>query len=765
MDLERPIISISLHTLLNCQTQSQPSCLRFFSSVVTMTFPFYSDYRSYPCGPVFIVAKVGDRYRCFCSIQQYFIHVTLAERCLRLIKIFEEPENRIPIQQELLLAHDKPEEFWTSEPQCPACCPFPFPYLATCLILGVSFDAPDGFVDHTKLFSTDQEFDKLQSSDAVTIIDISEPHNVRYCFVRYNPYSLPVPTMTPLSAATFLFDSYDGDGEESEEDSDYGEESGEDSESEGDVEFDAYSHEEVDYNDIPQTRSHGSPVEWARMIAKGFEGRQLMSTDSLNSTWPRKNWKGLVEASIVSTDQALRSPSQVTSLRTLALDKLVEMALTDPEFDMSWISQLADLLEDFLPRLRDSLYKCSANLVPSPNSIRVIVRAFQDVPGFRLGVFQKFESDDQLSVVAGIQEKTRLCTLNLSGSTRLDSESLRRILEITPSLGTLYLMDNPSLSLQSVLDGIHKNRLSVPNLYHPDLFRLFLHHRARWPLSDEYRINFPTGASTKSPAIQILWVFTCASELDEYNCRSCGIHWDKFTADIRAKGKNSDFSSYDSPGLNYGRFSLKHGLISPSKLVTGMSQFAEFSLNNKSWTRYNYESYAQAAATSFAMAPSSVNGSRYHVGPVPLMLTIDPLSPMRITDDDAPENLFSALMPGDWSLIVLHEHVYYKHFTMETDLPDLKQKWRYAFITTRSDSTSYSPKDTELMVADMDTFLAEVADGEAKELGEYWEQVQSELDGIEPCDEEVVRALWRGLFSEKQYETGSFSQHGSLVIR
>lgn len=730
-----------------------------------MTFPRYSDYRSYPCGPVFIVAKVGDRYRSFCSIQQYFIHVTLAERCLRLIKIFEEPENRIPIEQELLLAHDKPEEFWTADPQCPACCPFPFPYLATCLILGASFEATDGFLDRTKLFSTSQEFDKLQSSDAVTIIDISEPHNVRYCFVRYNPYGLPVPTMTPLSATAFLFDSFDGDGEEEEEseedsgyeDSDYEEGRHEDSGSEEDGEDDACIHEEVDYNDIPQTRSHGSPVERARMVAKGFEGRQLMSTHSLNSTWPRKNWKGLVEACGVSTNQALLPPSQVTSLRTLALHKVIETALTDPEFDMSWISQIADLLEDFLPRLRDSLYKYSADLVPSPPSIRVIVRAFQDVPGFRLGVFHQFELEDHLSVIAGIQETNRLCTLNLSGCTKLDSEGLRRILEITPSLETLFLMDNSSLSLQSVLDVLHENGLNVPNLYHRDLFQIFLHHRARWPASDEYNIKFPTGASTKSPAIQILWVFACASELDEYNCRSCGIHWDKFTADIRARGKYSDFTSYDSPGLNYGRFSLKHGQISPSKLVTGMSQFAEFSLNNKSWIRYSYESYAQAAATSFAMAPSSVKGSRYQVGPVPLMLTIDPLSPMKIADDDAPENLFSKLLPGDWSLIVLHEHVYYKSFTMETDLPDLKSKWRYAFITTRLDSTSYLPKDTDLVVADMDTFLAEVAGGEAKELGEYWEQVRSELDGIEPFDEEVARALWRGLFREKHFGTGSCS--------
>lgn len=744
-----------------------------------MAYSFYSDYRSYPCGPVFIVAKVGDRYRTFCSIQQFFLHVTLAERCLRLINIFEEPENRIPIQEELLLAQDKPEEFWAPEDQCPACCPFPFPYLATCIILGTSFDPAYGFLDHTKIFYPGQEFDKLQNSDAVTVMDISEPHNVKYCFVGYSPYSLPIPLMTPVSATSHLFDSYDRDGEgddeeggeevgegdeESEENSDYDEVRDEDSEVEEDEAVDAYM-KDADDDGITQTDFHDSPVEHARTIAKGFEGRQLMTVQSLNSTWPRENWNGLNEASSNSTDQGLLSPSQVTSLRTLSLNMVIDTALKDPCFDMSWISELADLLKDCLPRLRDSLYNYSADLAPSTTSIRVIVRAFQDVPGFRLGAFQEFGMDDYLSVIAGLEQKAKLSVLNLSGSAKLDPEGLERILQYTTSLKTLYLMDNPSLSLRCVLDIIHENRLNVTNLYHPELFGMFLHHRARLPIPEEYRMKFSTGSSTKSPVVQILWVFVCASELDKYNCRSCGVHWDKFTADIRARGRHSDFSSYDSPGLNYGRFSLKHSLISPTKLVRGMSQFAEFSLNNKSWARHSYDSYAQAATSSFAMAPSSVEGSEFQVGPVPLMLSIDPLSPLKTIDDSAPDSLFSTLVPGDWSLLILHEHDYYKRFTMDTEILDFPKRWTYAFITTRSDSTSYIPNDDDIVIAYMDTFLAEVAGDEARKLSKFWEKVESEFVEIEPCDEEAVRALWRGLFYEKQYaERGSFYNR-SVVVR
>lgn len=197
---------------------------------------------------------------------------------------------------------------------------------------------------------------------------------------------------------------------------------------------------------------------------------------------------------------------------------VIVTALKDPDFDMSWISELADMLEDFLPRLRDSLYDYSADLAPSTTSIRVIVRAFQDVPGFRHGAFQEFGMDDYLAVIAGLklEQKAKLTTLNLSGSSELDPEGLERILQYTASLKTLFLMDNPSLSLQSVLDILHENRLSVTNLYHPELFGMFLHHRARPPLPEEYQVKFSTGASTKSPVVQILWVFACARELNQY---------------------------------------------------------------------------------------------------------------------------------------------------------------------------------------------------------------------------------------------------------
>ncbi len=719
--------------------------------------------------PVFVIAKVAGRYRNLGGLEQSFIYgLPVAERCLRLLKIFQQLENRIPIQQELLVAQDKSEAFWSSKPECPLCHGCSFPYLATCLLLGATFIPSDGCVEPASLISFDKEFDEGEKMDAVTIIDISEPRNVRYCFVRYNPYSLPVPLMTPLSAATFLFDSYydlddeDGENEGYEEEDDI--ESEEEWVGESDEDEDYYEgaheedrEEEEDSEDEPgneNVKESGedalSPVDRAKLVVDGFEGRALVSADSLNCIWPRDGWKGLRKEPR-QPNLSPDSPSRVTSLKAMAMDKLIQNALTDSEFDISWLAELGALYEDFLPGLRNWLYQHSDGLELSSVNFRVMIKAFEDVPDSRLGIFQKFTLEDLLMIVSGLQEKKQLSTLNLSGSKSIDPASLRSILQITPGLHTLYLMGSLNLPLQSVLSVLEEAHINVPNLYHSELFKLFLQHREAHtgsPGSKDFALKFPNGASTKSPAIQILWVFTCASELDAYNLKGV-MDWDLFTSDTKAKRKCSDLSSYDSPGVNYGRFSLKHSLLSPARLVTGMSQFAEFSLNNKSWNRYDYKTYLQALASSFAMAPSTVDGSEFQVGPVPLMVDVNPHCPEVGRKSHAPEDLFSTIKPGDWTLMVLHEHVYYKNFSLEDDPIDLPQKWRYAFVNTRQASTSGMSEDTDLVVADMSTFLATTAGDEAQELDEYWKKVRANLNGVEPCDEEAVKSLWRGFFCEE----------------
>jgi len=90
-----------------------------------------------------IVALLHSTIRCIRAI----------ERCLALLRIFRAKANRIAIQQELITAECYEAEVWKRKKQSDdAKAPdsfgqevAPFPFIATCLVLGTSFDVAKGY--------------------------------------------------------------------------------------------------------------------------------------------------------------------------------------------------------------------------------------------------------------------------------------------------------------------------------------------------------------------------------------------------------------------------------------------------------------------------------------------------------------------------------------------------------------------------------------------------------------------------------------------
>ena len=98
---------------------------------------------------LFVVARVNGRYRNLCAIHHQWLYGhTALRRCLGTLKIFADPANRIPIEQELIAAQNHDEGFWTvtedgnDEGKNNH---VPFPFIATCLITGASFGPDDGY--------------------------------------------------------------------------------------------------------------------------------------------------------------------------------------------------------------------------------------------------------------------------------------------------------------------------------------------------------------------------------------------------------------------------------------------------------------------------------------------------------------------------------------------------------------------------------------------------------------------------------------------
>ncbi len=96
---------------------------------------------------LFVIAKVNGRYRTLCAIHDSWLCGLAAVRqCFGTLNIFGDPANRIPLEQELIAAQRHDESFWSFSKKKPSQKDIyvPFPFIATCLIIGASFD-PDRY--------------------------------------------------------------------------------------------------------------------------------------------------------------------------------------------------------------------------------------------------------------------------------------------------------------------------------------------------------------------------------------------------------------------------------------------------------------------------------------------------------------------------------------------------------------------------------------------------------------------------------------------
>lgn len=93
---------------------------------------------------LFVIARIKGRYRQLCAIHHQWLYGhTALRRCRDTLNILGNTTNRIPIQQELIAASKKDDDFWlVGDDDKNGHVPFPF--IMTCLIIGSSFNV-DGY--------------------------------------------------------------------------------------------------------------------------------------------------------------------------------------------------------------------------------------------------------------------------------------------------------------------------------------------------------------------------------------------------------------------------------------------------------------------------------------------------------------------------------------------------------------------------------------------------------------------------------------------
>ena len=112
---------------------------------------------------LFVIANINGRYRTLCVIHHQWLYGhTALRRCLGTLRIFSDPANRIPLEQELIAAQRHDEAFWTptEENYNDNNSHVPFPFTATCLITGASFDAEEGYHHDVSVESFDMAYDE-----------------------------------------------------------------------------------------------------------------------------------------------------------------------------------------------------------------------------------------------------------------------------------------------------------------------------------------------------------------------------------------------------------------------------------------------------------------------------------------------------------------------------------------------------------------------------------------------------------------------------
>lgn len=97
---------------------------------------------------LFVIARINGRYRQLCAIHHQWLYGhTALRRCRDTLQIFGHAANRIPIQQELIAASKHDDDFWAAprgDRYGAKNSHIPFPFIATCLVVGASFNA-DGY--------------------------------------------------------------------------------------------------------------------------------------------------------------------------------------------------------------------------------------------------------------------------------------------------------------------------------------------------------------------------------------------------------------------------------------------------------------------------------------------------------------------------------------------------------------------------------------------------------------------------------------------
>ncbi|KAL9598617.1 MAG: hypothetical protein Q9219_004362 [cf. Caloplaca sp. 3 TL-2023] len=673
---------------------------------------------------LFVIARINGRYRQLCAVHHYWLFgYTAVKRCRDTIRIFENPTNRLPIQQELTFAAKHHDDFWV--------CPVdqnqskrtvaknnnvPFPFIMTCLVLGASFSLEEASCNKASVEPFYMAFNEGDNSSGITIFDITDLNNVRYCFVDFNG-KIPslVDLMAPLSARIYL---------------------------------DAY---------------HVLDNIDGSLLLESFEGKHLVTTTALIETWPQGEWATMLFISKETIDESrppvsaaaaaaapggsseMAEPHQrgaevcvdtTKSLRDQSMDSMLDMLLDDPVGHADFIAE-AGIWADFIPKLRQKFYARAATLAISEPLFDLLHKALEQDTEVDLAPFSTL-TVQELSELVPRLGYGKMRTLNLSGRQDLTESDLLSILGITefeenteiypPLIAQGYLKGNPQaivlLGMPNISIRFLTKYLGQYEVYHTQLFRHPFFNEIDYGSPD----GFPTYAlqfAAPNTVAQICWVGIAKNQIDNprFQLEDGRYDWNSLVFSWKATGM--DPWGYNQV-LKYRNYIIEVP-SPPAKMVHALQrliQYIEYSRSSQ------VQDWGDVAVECLATTSTLEHGTGYSVGPLSKLLSLNckPRVPPELENTYLLED--QSLDPGTWVIVLIHENYdVYDHlqYPEQQDLPLSKpvQRLRFAFAKALTDVGSGR---TRFLVTDVAGYVKHVFrercddDAEANRVINWWNE-------------------------------------------
>ncbi|KAG7007524.1 hypothetical protein G7Y79_00009g026330 [Physcia stellaris] len=687
---------------------------------------------------IFIIARIGTLYRTLAALHcQWLFGIGPLERCLHLLSVLSTPRNRIPLLQELRAAHVYGDRLWTAEDP-----PFqPFPFIATCLTVGGSFEPEVGYQQRVRPLSFNTGLEDIDNDDGITVVDVSDPYHLAYCFAE------PV-ELRPLTGGKYLaqYESRcDRPDLEEESDSYLLEDEGSDDSSDKE----STTCKVVDNPETGSCEQRVHELNPTMSTIEKIDSYPLIPSYVLQSTFVI----GLVEDFDAEVHEPAVRETHIKPLSDLAMEQAFAAVLADP-FDSSAALACISAIPNFKQRLHDHLLHLAAISSPPSTSTTAshLNLAFTDESTVDLSPFRNLSSSQIKSAASAMLKAGKAQSLDLSHLTQLSEADIRGILDAAPEeFSSLYLLSLPQISIPFVSSLYTHPRLSNTAIYHTALFsRPFNpHHTYNHLLT----LLSPPSPSVSRPKPLLSRIFFARLLTDAWLSSPRLRKPDGTTPDwSRADILNGNMTEENS--IHAAVFPLQDTYLPLPVLLNGLINFLTCA-----WKRdYATDWMMGINMTGYTLAKAlaSAGSSFGHVGEVeiralPELLWAASAVAAKVSNIPYWPLPFPEMQAGEWSAVLVNEHDPYPGHSG----PD-EEKYRIAFVALDQSAES------GYRVEGMEGWLKEVVGAEVGDQAmEYWKMkvgFVGDCGGEEAM--EVVDALRRNMDAVRELDWWNTIQRG-----